>query len=983
MKTNIFTKILALSIFIVATFFGFLTSPASAEAPASDQKINYHSTRISDADRNIINPILDKNCGKLNLGGTNIVMGDCSWFRNTFYLYKYLGQGGFEPELLPSPSSSNEIKLAWEMVRDLYGQFDRSNNKNGFQYIKWKLNPDPKAQPPSPYVDQRTACEIDPTGVGCDQPPSTVPSVCDEVQERSGVFLLYTECAPSDVYAELSFMTETSVLTGAVIGSNYLSVPKELAITPAMSGTFGSSGPWYFAWWYLKDFYYGVSLKTTGGNHDSALQSFNRIKAELEKAQTPTTTTPSLCTGEAAPGSGTSTFYKTVSGGPSIPGVTSAERFVVCYATDPARIGSATIDKIKSVPSTSQYYLSGANYLILPKNMTTFVFNPTDQAKEISAWGGVIDAYSGIESSAKTQGKYVDEVSAQTSILNIRASIATGSKLAFTVSSDEKYFIVSPSYISETILAAHLDYLKTNLIKLNYPDLGHTGVLRKVNPWPDATVPKITTDLQAEAVRSAQNLYIAIRNAAPAYDNTNYTFAEQAQLNLGTAIDNYYNDYFSISPISELLGGTQIDSIKANAKTSRYLTGDTLLVPRVMTAADIGAISDYPTATAWLAVSSAYQRYEMEFPTAAIKADCDASIAAIKEAVEKFTGTESAVVVAPSSATVDQTKPLTITFRYVNNVVMGLAAGLRFKVWVTNVDEKWLSAPHFQKDFPTGQSGDISFDWIWETSANTWIGSHLIRADAFPIDSAGNEFPQIATGSAKVTVLIEGQSDVKWSFDPSQEIKLGDDVTISYTITGHVGQTAQLYITDCDISKGYPKGPTVPSITDGMTGSFTWETTAETGVCPHKLGLTMGPTAKSNSCVEVYALDGAPTGACTGIGEVPVTPPPTGGTTEVEGGQFLEIVGAWLGRAVGQPLKATTVRAFLIMVIEYWFPILIGFASFIGIVVGGLQYISSAGDDAKAEKGKKTLIYSAVGIVLAILSVVIVQAVIGQINKDF
>jgi len=54
----------------------------------------------------------------------------------------------------------------------------------------------------------------------------------------------------------------------------------------------------------------------------------------------------------------------------------------------------------------------------------------------------------------------------------------------------------------------------------------------------------------------------------------------------------------------------------------------------------------------------------------------------------------------------------------------------------------------------------------------------------------------------------------------------------------------------------------------------------------------------------------------------------------------------------------------VVLLIEY----LIGVFAFFGIVISGIQYISSGGDPSKAEKAKKNLIYSIIGIVVAVLA---------------
>ena len=46
------------------------------------------------------------------------------------------------------------------------------------------------------------------------------------------------------------------------------------------------------------------------------------------------------------------------------------------------------------------------------------------------------------------------------------------------------------------------------------------------------------------------------------------------------------------------------------------------------------------------------------------------------------------------------------------------------------------------------------------------------------------------------------------------------------------------------------------------------------------------------------------------------------------------------------------------------------------VVVGGIQYMSSAGDTGKIEKGKKTVIYALIGLVICALAYAIVNWVI-------
>lgn len=61
--------------------------------------------------------------------------------------------------------------------------------------------------------------------------------------------------------------------------------------------------------------------------------------------------------------------------------------------------------------------------------------------------------------------------------------------------------------------------------------------------------------------------------------------------------------------------------------------------------------------------------------------------------------------------------------------------------------------------------------------------------------------------------------------------------------------------------------------------------------------------------------------------------------------------------------------------------LIIGALAFISVIVSGLQYITSGGDSAKAEKAKKTLIYSVLGIILAVMSYLLLRVIANELQK--
>lgn len=58
--------------------------------------------------------------------------------------------------------------------------------------------------------------------------------------------------------------------------------------------------------------------------------------------------------------------------------------------------------------------------------------------------------------------------------------------------------------------------------------------------------------------------------------------------------------------------------------------------------------------------------------------------------------------------------------------------------------------------------------------------------------------------------------------------------------------------------------------------------------------------------------------------------------------------------------------------------IVVGLIAVVMVIVGGLKFITSAGDAAKAASGRSTLTYAVIGLVIAALAQVIVQFVISK-----
>lgn len=69
-----------------------------------------------------------------------------------------------------------------------------------------------------------------------------------------------------------------------------------------------------------------------------------------------------------------------------------------------------------------------------------------------------------------------------------------------------------------------------------------------------------------------------------------------------------------------------------------------------------------------------------------------------------------------------------------------------------------------------------------------------------------------------------------------------------------------------------------------------------------------------------------------------------------------------------------------------WGLYLIGFLGVIAFVISGIYYLTSAGDDDKIDKAKNTMIYGIIGVLVALIGLIVVNAVntfLGGTNKTF
>lgn len=75
----------------------------------------------------------------------------------------------------------------------------------------------------------------------------------------------------------------------------------------------------------------------------------------------------------------------------------------------------------------------------------------------------------------------------------------------------------------------------------------------------------------------------------------------------------------------------------------------------------------------------------------------------------------------------------------------------------------------------------------------------------------------------------------------------------------------------------------------------------------------------------------------------------------------------------------TAVNGLITLVINYLLGITFGLAVLF-IVIGGLRYIVSGGNEESAEKGKKTILNAVIGVIVVIMSYIIINLVVNTVT---
>ncbi len=63
-----------------------------------------------------------------------------------------------------------------------------------------------------------------------------------------------------------------------------------------------------------------------------------------------------------------------------------------------------------------------------------------------------------------------------------------------------------------------------------------------------------------------------------------------------------------------------------------------------------------------------------------------------------------------------------------------------------------------------------------------------------------------------------------------------------------------------------------------------------------------------------------------------------------------------------------------------WLLIVVGILGVIGFVIAGILYLTAAGDEGRIDQGKEAMVYSIIGVIVALVGVVVIKAVQGMLG---
>jgi hypothetical protein len=97
------------------------------------------------------------------------------------------------------------------------------------------------------------------------------------------------------------------------------------------------------------------------------------------------------------------------------------------------------------------------------------------------------------------------------------------------------------------------------------------------------------------------------------------------------------------------------------------------------------------------------------------------------------------------------------------------------------------------------------------------------------------------------------------------------------------------------------------------------------------------------------------------------------------------VASAQWSRGIGNAQSAGTPSGTIIGIITStmnWLLAILGFLGIIGFVIAGILYLTAAGDEGQIDKAKTAMMYSIIGVIVALLGFVVIQAVNAWLNQS-
>jgi hypothetical protein len=87
-----------------------------------------------------------------------------------------------------------------------------------------------------------------------------------------------------------------------------------------------------------------------------------------------------------------------------------------------------------------------------------------------------------------------------------------------------------------------------------------------------------------------------------------------------------------------------------------------------------------------------------------------------------------------------------------------------------------------------------------------------------------------------------------------------------------------------------------------------------------------------------------------------------------------------LSNASSSGLPETTIYSLISRTMN-WLLAILGFLGIIGFVIAGILYLTAAGDEGQIDKAKNAMMYSIIGVIVALIGFVVIQAVEGWLTS--